>query len=277
MAASPEDKPAPPSAWRTRTSSVLTALAHGSAPFITTFLFVHLTAPTAANIGGTTSSSGAMVRLSNPVVILTDGSSHPFTRTHWIDLSYAALTSDFQMLGREYYQTVFGERYLVFGPLLVHTTSALLKRIFSTPQPSRPLSSALSVTGYAIAFIFLPIHAITHRFAPLSSIPSPSELDYEYVKTALHGWPVRSTVLYTALVLGVALHAADGLGIIWATWAPKTEEKLPRRRARRALAGAAALPVLTGLAVIAWEPLYAFSFTVAQYRASLANSFVYRL
>lgn len=178
------------------------------------------------------------------------------------------------MLGREYYQTVFGERYLVFGPLLVHTTSALLKRIFSTtPQLPRSLSSALSVTGYASAFLFLPIHVITHRLAPLSSLPSPSELDYEFVKTALHGWPVRSTVLYTALVLGVALHAADGLGIIWATWAPK---KVPGRRARRALAGAAMLPVLTGLAVIAYEPLYAFSFTVARYRTSLAHSFVYR-
>jgi hypothetical protein len=187
------------------------------------------------------------------------------------------------MLGREYYQTVFGERYLVFGPLLVHTTSALLKRIFPSPlQPlpphsPRPLSSALSVTGYASLFLFLPIHVITHRLAPLSSIPSPSELDYEYVKTALLGWPVRSTVLYSSLVLGVALHAADGLGIIWTTWAPKMVAKLPGRRARRALAGAVMLPVLTGLAVIAWEPLYAFSFTVARYRASLALSFVYRL
>jgi len=84
-------------------------------------------------------------------------------------------------------------------------------------------------------------------------------------------------VLYTALVLGVALHAADGLGIIWTTWAPKMVVKLPGRRARRALAGAVMLPVLTGLAVIACEPLYAFSFTVARYRASLALSFVYHL
>lgn len=181
------------------------------------------------------------------------------------------------MLGREYYQTVFGERYLVFGPLLVHTTSALLKRIFSTQRPPRPLTSALSVTGYATVLLFLPVHVITHRLGPLGSIPSPSELDFEYVKTALHGWPVRSTMLYTTLVLGVALHAADGLRIIWTTWAPKVIEKLPGRRASRALAAAAMLPVLTGLAVIACEPLYAFSFTVARYRTSLAHSFVYRL
>ena len=210
-----------------------------------------------------------MVRLSNPVVIPT-GANHSLS-----DRSRHA--PHFQMLGREYYQTVFGERYLVFGPLLVHTTSALLKRIFSTPRPPRPLSSALSVTGYAAALLLLPIHVITHRLAPLSCIPSPSELDHEYVKTAMHGWPVRSTVLYTALVLGVVLHAADGLEMIWTTWVPKGVMNLPGRRARRALAGAAMLPVLTGLAVIAFEPLYAFSFTVARYRASLAHSFVYRI
>ena len=182
------------------------------------------------------------------------------------------------MLGREYYQTVFGERYLVFGPLLVHTTSALLKRLFAHPRPARPLSSALSVTGYASALLFLPIHVMVHRLAPPSNTPplSPSELDYEYVKTALHGWPVRSIVLYAALALGVALHAADGIAVIRSTWVPKVA-KLPGRRARRALAGAAVLPVLTGLVVIAREPLYAFSFTVARYRTALVHSFVYRL
>jgi hypothetical protein len=90
----------------------------------------------------------------------------------------------------------------------------LLKRTFSTPPPPRPLSSTLIVTSYAFALLFLPIHIITQHLALSSSIPSPSELDYEYVKTVLHGWPVRSTVLYIALVLGITLHAADGLGII---------------------------------------------------------------
>ena len=156
-------------------------------------------------------------------------------------------------------QTVFGERYLVFGPILVHTTSALLKRLFSSPPPPRPLSSALSTTGYAC--VLLPIHIFTHRLAladpspPISSL-SPSELDFEYVKAALHGWLARSTVLYVALVLGVALHAADGLVVVWATWVPKAAaDKLPGRRARQALAGGAVLPVLTGLAVIVRSPL----------------------
>ena len=60
----------------------------------------------------------------------------------------------------------------------------------------------------------------------------------EYVKTALHGW-IRSPVPHAALVLGVTLHAADRLGIIWTTWASKAVEQLPGRRARRAFAGPA--------------------------------------
>lgn len=173
---------------------------------------------------------------------------------------------------------MFGERYLVFAPLLIHSTSAILKRLFS-PQPPRPLSSALSVTGYAAALFLLPVHAFTHRLMPADPAPpiaslSPSELDYEYVKAALSGWPRRSTVLYATLVLGVALHAADGLGILLSTWAP--DLKAPERRARRALAGAAALPVLTGLAVLAREPLFAFASMVTRYRAALTHSLIYR-
>ncbi|KAH9057700.1 hypothetical protein EDB87DRAFT_1792854 [Lactarius vividus] len=243
MVSNPADKPKAGAPWRTRASSVLTALSHGSAPFITTFLLIHLAAPAAANLGG------------------------------------SALSSQTMLLGREYYQTMFGERYLLFGPLLIHSSSAIIKRLFS-PRVSRPLTSALSVTGYATAFFFLPIHLITHRLAPADPVPpisslSPSEFDYEFVKAALSGWPRRSTVLYSVLVLGVALHAADGIGIIWSTWASGL--KLPGRRARRALAGAAIVPVLTGLAVIAREPLYAFASMAARYQAALTQSIVYRL
>jgi hypothetical protein len=87
-------------------------------------------------------------------------------------------------------------------------------------------------------------------------------------------------VLYGALVLGVALHAADGVGVLWSMWTPKLKAKmmeLPGRRARRALAGAAVLPVLTGLAVVAREPLFAFASTMERYRAALTQSFVYRV
>ena len=179
---------------------------------------------------------------------------------------------------------MLGERYLVFAPLLVHTTSAFLKRLFSSsdPRPAiRPLASALSVTGYTAVLFLLPVHFFAHRLAPSDPAPpisslSPSELDYEYVKAALHGWPARSTALYVALVLGVALHAADGVGVLWSTWVPQVK-KLPGRRARRVLAGAAVLPVLTGLAIIAREPLFAFASMAGRYQAALTRSFVYRL
>jgi hypothetical protein len=61
MVSNPADK-ANTSSWRSRASSVLTTLTHGSAPFITTFLLVHLTAPAAANLGGSALSSQTMVR-----------------------------------------------------------------------------------------------------------------------------------------------------------------------------------------------------------------------
>ena len=59
----------------------------------------------------------------------------------------------------------------------------------------------------------------SNRLAPADPAPSisslsPSELVYEYVKAALSVWPRRSTLLYSVLVLAVALHAADGIGII---------------------------------------------------------------
>lgn len=44
-------------------SSILTLLAHGSAPFISTFLLVHLSAPIVANIGGSGLASSVMVSL----------------------------------------------------------------------------------------------------------------------------------------------------------------------------------------------------------------------
>jgi hypothetical protein len=143
------------------------------------------------------------------------------------------------------------------------------------------------VTGYATAFFFLPIHVLTHRFAPTDPAPpissfGPSELDFEYVKVALQSWPIRSALLYGPLVLGVALHAADGFAVLWSTWAPKSKNLLllsaaRRRRQRRALASAAVFPVLMGLVVVAREPLFVFASAMERYRAALRHSFVYRL
>src|SRR6266404_197093 len=70
--------------WRTQASSVLTALAHGSAPFITTFLLVHLAAPAAANLGGSALSSQTMVRIF-PMYLTRTHPSH--TTTSFLDAS----------------------------------------------------------------------------------------------------------------------------------------------------------------------------------------------
>ncbi|KAI0258613.1 hypothetical protein BC834DRAFT_910723, partial [Gloeopeniophorella convolvens] len=145
---------------RTRASSALATLAHGSAPSITTFLLIHLSAPAVANLGGACLSSQTM--------------------------------------------TASRDHCLVFAPLLIHSTSALLKRLFS-PRSPRPLSSSLSATGYAVAFFFLPAHFITHRLAPADPAPpisslGPSEFDYEYVN-ALVERPGRSAMLYSILAL----------------------------------------------------------------------------
>lgn len=40
----------------------LTKIAHGSTPFITTFLLIHLSAPALANLGGSSLASQTMVR-----------------------------------------------------------------------------------------------------------------------------------------------------------------------------------------------------------------------
>lgn len=54
--------PAASSAPRTTVTGILTKLAHGSAPFISTFLLIHLSAPALANLGGSSLSSQVMVR-----------------------------------------------------------------------------------------------------------------------------------------------------------------------------------------------------------------------
>src|SRR6266850_415607 len=94
--------------------------------------------------------------------------------------------------------------------------------------------------------LLLSIHVLTHRLAPADPAPPISslslpELDYEYVKAALQGWPVRSVALYGALGLGITPHAADGLTVFCSMWAPKSKPQLlmpSARRARRALVGA---------------------------------------
>jgi hypothetical protein len=47
----------------------------------------------------------------------------------------------------------------------IHSSGVIINRILS-PRILRPLTNAISVTGYATAFCFLPIHFITHRLTP---------------------------------------------------------------------------------------------------------------
>ena len=199
-----------------------------------------------------------------------------------------------KLLGREYYQSQFGEKFLVLTPITVHVISAIAKRLLLSPKststtrpPVRRLSSLLSITGYASALFFLPIHYITHRVHPtIENAPifavGPSELDYEFVKTGLHVWPWRSWFLYTGLIVTTSLHLADGMTIIWNTWLKDIvvfgawKPSYRNRRLGLAFAGIA-LPVLAGLYTLSCEPLMAFASTLNRYQTSFISSFIYRI
>ncbi|KAF8655800.1 hypothetical protein AX16_002886 [Volvariella volvacea WC 439] len=260
----------------------VTGIAHASAPFISTFLLVHLSAPILANVGGSSLASQTMI------------------------------------LGREYYQTSFGEKYLLLGPLTVHALSGLTKRLI-TPRRTktssdinvpyqRPLSSLISVTGYTVAFVLLPIHYLTHRVYPTSPSPEilslgPSELDYEFVKVGLRHWPWRNWILYTGLVAFTVLHTVDGVGIIWNTWFRgskwfsgkktgggymeedvKAEKKSAlekvmtnkKWRLRLGLVGLV-LPTLMGVWWMSREPMYTFASNAKRCQNVFRSLWIYRI
>ncbi|KAG7453132.1 uncharacterized protein BT62DRAFT_880411 [Guyanagaster necrorhizus] len=230
----------------------LTKIAHGSSPFITTFLLIHLAPPALANLGGSSLSSQTM------------------------------------LLGREYYQTNFGEKYLVFAPIAIHALSAFMKRVLSGPKnPPRPAWSVLTITGYATMWLLLPVHFLVHRRFPTSSTApilevGPSELDFEFVKVGLRAWPWRSALLYGGLVVCVVLHVADGVGVMWnvylagGSWGRRMKRSVRRYR-RAGLVVGVALPVLSGLVVLVREPIFAFASTVKRFEAVFLMSWVYRL
>jgi Protein of unknown function (DUF1691) len=176
---------------------------------------------------------------------------------------------------------------LVLTPIAIHALSAIAKRLLSPKDnPPRRLSNLLSVTGYASALFFLPIHFITHRGNPtIESAPifavGPSELDYEFVKTGLHMWPWRSWFLYTGLIVATTLHLTDGMTIIWNTWLKDIVFGAWKRSNRNRRLGLAfttiALPVLAGLYTLSCEPLMAFASTVNRYQASFISSFIYSI
>jgi len=189
-------------------------------------------------------------------------------------------------LGREYYQTPFGEKFLVLAPLIIHPLASIAKRLFSlgigsqeSGSRSRPMTSALASTGYLTLFLFLPIHYLTHRVyptiptAPINSF-GPAELDYEFVKTGLQAWPFRSWFLYIGLVGCVALHSVEGISIITAT---KVGKAIVPKNKRKLVALLAGIPALIGLFFISREAVWALTSSVEGYMAAFSESVAYRL
>ncbi|KAJ7671539.1 hypothetical protein DFH06DRAFT_1320335 [Mycena polygramma] len=239
-----------PRTFRQKALPVLTKLIHGSAPFISTFLLIHLTAPMLANLGG------------------------------------SSLASQTMLLGREYYQTEFGEKYLLLGPLTVHSLSGIVKRVLSPANaPPRPWTSLLAITGYVNMLFFLPIHFMAHRAHPMNPAPpvhalGPSELDFEFVKYGLANWPWRSWLLYGGLVAGVVLHAADGERFLFNTYLGGSMGRIKAAARKRLLAiglGLLAIPVLSGVFVMSREPLMVFASTAERFQASFTQSPIYRI
>ncbi|KAJ3805902.1 hypothetical protein F5876DRAFT_51025 [Lentinula aff. lateritia] len=246
--------------FRQRLLPLITLSSHVSAPFITTFLLIHLSAPALANVGG------------------------------------SSLSSQVMLLGREYYQTSLAEPYLVLGPLAVHALSGVIRRALimypkikspsiTNGSTSKPLTfsqripgalptTTLSFTAYTV-LLLLPIHLGIHRMLPQTSTPpilslGPSELDYSFVQYGLQHWPARTWAMYAVLVGAAITHAVEGSRILMGSFGSESSVKKPSNKnsvvprnskkiRRKILAAALALPVLSGLYVLYKEPLYLFA------------------
>ncbi|KAF7799702.1 hypothetical protein EIP86_010944 [Pleurotus ostreatoroseus] len=236
------DKPASPKSRL----SYLTRIAHTSAPFISTFLLIHLSAPIMANLGG------------------------------------GELASQVMILGREYYGTPLGHKFLVVLPIVAHTGSAIAKRFLQPPAARRP-ANGFTTTGYLALLFFIPVHYAVHHILPSDPAPpiealAPAELNFEYVKYGLQRWPVRSWFLYVGLTACVAWHAAEGMQIIWNTWMRGRFGGWKSNVAKRSATVAAVLaPVLSGLFVLSKEPVIAFMSSIPRFEASFLKNFIYRI
>ncbi|KAI6140425.1 hypothetical protein BKA82DRAFT_35954 [Pisolithus tinctorius] len=86
----------------------------------------------------------------------------------------------------------------------VATASSVLTMLPFFPKPRtriRKLVSLLSASAYIALFIFVPVHVATHKLLPAEADTlawsssdvnldplEPSELDFEFVKTAITTW-----------------------------------------------------------------------------------------
>lgn len=196
-----------------------------------------------------------------------------------------------KLLGREYYQTTWGEPTLVLGPIVLHICAGVVKRLLSgSPRERpRPISSVLAYTGYAAATLFLPIHYLTHRSYPMSTDDlidaiGPAELDYEFVKYGLQRWPARSWLLYGGLASCVVLHGLMGVKVIWRTWFGSTRRNGDCGQERKRFnfnpvvaASSVLVPVLVGIFRVSREPLMALSPTITRFEAVFRKLWLYRI
>ena len=141
------------------------------------------------------------------------------------------------------------------------------------------MTSALASTGYLTLFLFLPVHYLTHRVYPtISAAPinsfGPAELDYEFVKTGLQTWPLRSWLLYAGLIGCVALHSVEGISIITAAQYGKALVPKSRRKLVSLIAG---VPALAGLFFISRETVWALTSSLEGYVAAFSRSLIYRI
>ena len=190
----------------------------------------------------------------------------------------------FQIFGREYYQTSFGEKYLLLAPLGVHVAAGVVRRgltwikkakqsgQFHVTKPNLLVSTAF------ISMALVPIHFLVNREypsiieAPIFAL-SPSQINFEYVKFGLSRWPIRTWLLYGIMVPAVTLHASEGM-IVLARKRLGVNLRRGSLNATIALTGAAL--ALSGLLIMSREPINTYFGESLRYLAAYTKSPFYR-
>ena len=170
----------------------------------------------------------------------------------------------------------------MWAPLGLHVFASLSKRLCS-PNPFQRPRSLLSVAAYS-SLILIPIHVLVNRLYPtLDLLPidslGPSELDYELVKFGLQQWPIRSTLFYALLSGLTSLHIVEGAGIVIKRWGYPMYQLWNKRNVhlRRLLGLTGAIAALSGVLVLASEPIISLHSTLHRFRAVYEHSLLYRL